>query len=284
MNDNIAAISCFFGKANSKVYPAPIDNHSYFFTNNSNIQNEAEKKGWKFIKIEFALQDDSLESALQAKYIKFLAFLKDFPEFKKYGQILYFDHRVFVKDIDVIKLLEIINENPNINIIIRRHERYRETIFGEIEEARMQERYDRHMDRTIKYVNEKIANEGISDKTDVCNTGLIFYNDYENVLPFVYEVYDTCINLQQPECQVIWATLSQKHKDKIKIIDFHSVIQVAWAEPFTNEFRITADYTFLYFILFVSIVLLLWFYLFQKNAYIFTPLKIIRRSGFQGKR
>jgi hypothetical protein len=263
-NKNILIVSCFFGKSNVKVYAAPAATNCYFFSNNGEIKSEAEIKGWSFIKIDFPLQDDTLESALQAKYVKFLMFLNDYPEFKKFDKILYYDHKVFIKDGDVSKLLIVAEENPNTNIIIRRHERYRKTIFDEIEEASGQERYQRHMKETIEFVNDKIKNDGVLDETPVCNTGLILYYNYKPVLPLTNDVYNTCTSLKQPECQVIWSVLSQKYADKITIIDFHSLIQPDWAEPFTNMKQSNNLYWMLLFC-FLFLVLFLYFY-FNKDG------------------
>ena len=82
----------------------------YFFSNNESIKNEIESKGWKFYYIPFKLYDDNITSALQSKYIKFLQFLNDYPDFKKYKKILYFDHKVFIKKEHLTKLNSLAND------------------------------------------------------------------------------------------------------------------------------------------------------------------------------
>ena len=65
------------------------------------------------------LSDDIIISSLQSKYIKFLKFLDDFPQFQNANSIIYFDHKenVFSATIDEIKSL--INNNVDKSLIIR---------------------------------------------------------------------------------------------------------------------------------------------------------------------
>jgi len=224
---NILLISCIFGNKFKKVYKAPLSYNCYFFSNNSEIQIEVENKGWKFIFVNFKLVDDYTTCSLQSKYIKFLIFLNDFPKFKNYKQILYFDHKVFIKENHIIKL---INITPK-NIIIRKHESKRNTIFSEVEESKSQERYNKNMQITITFINEKINKNEISNNVEICNTGLILYNNYDEILPMLYDIYNTFVNLQQPQCQIIWSICSQKYSDKITLIDFYNIIDPIWLDP-----------------------------------------------------
>ena len=232
MKQKILIISCIFGNKFKKVYPAPVSTDCYFFSNNITLQNEVENKGWKFIYVNLQLSNDSIKSSLQSKYIKFLIFLDDYPEFKKYKQILYFDHKVFIKQNDVDELMEILNENNNYNIIIRKHETYRDNIWSEVEEAKKQERYRKNMDKTIAFINNKIQKDKISPDVQICNTGMILYNNYDEVSPMLHNIYNTCVELEQPECQIIWSIYSQDYADKIILIEFN-YIKPLWKEPFT---------------------------------------------------
>jgi hypothetical protein len=204
------------------------------------LKSEIENKGWKFIFINFKLSTDNITSSLQSKYIKFLIFLNDYPEFKKYKQILYFDHKVFIKENDVDTLIDILNENDQYNIIIRKHENYRKNIWTEVEEAKKQERYNKNMNKTIKFINEKINKNEITADVDICNTGLILYNNYDDILPMLNDIYNTCVELEQPECQIIWSIYSQKYSNKIKLIDF-DYVKPLWKEPFTNRMNTSVN-------------------------------------------
>ena len=234
MKQDVLIISCIFGNKFKKVYPAPFLTNCYFFSNNMMLKTEIENKGWTFIFVDFKLSNDNITGSLQSKYIKFLIFLKDYPEFKKYKQILYFDHKVFIKEHDVDALIDILNENDKYNIIIRKHENYRKNIWSEVEEAKKQERYNKNMNKTISFITKKINKNEITADVDICNTGLILYNNYDDILPMLNDIYNTCIKLQQPECQIIWSIYSQKYSNKIKLIDF-DYVKPLWKEPFANR-------------------------------------------------
>ena len=52
------------------------------------------------------------------------------------------------------------------------------------------------------------------------NTGFIFYKDLSLSQKLCNEVYESCIKLGQPECQVIWAVLSQRFEKNITRVNF----------------------------------------------------------------
>ena len=249
-NDNeddmqkLLVISCIFGDKFKKVYPSPLSINCFFFTNNIHLKKEIENKGWKYVFVDFPMSSCPITSSLQSKYIKFLVFLKDYPEFKKHKQILYFDHKVFIKKEEIVKLVSLSNESNNkYNIIIRKHESTRYSIWDEVNEAKKQERYNKNMKETIEFINNKLEKKEIVENVEICNTGLIFYNNYHEIMPLLNNIYNTCVSLQQPECQIIWAVLSQKYMDKIKLIDFHREINPLWKEPFMNINRCTIIHT-----------------------------------------
>jgi hypothetical protein len=84
-------ISCIFGEEFKYVHPSPNNKNSYFFTNNRELKYEIINKGWNYIYINMVLSEDSIISSLQSKYIKFLNFLDDFPQFQNAKIIVYFD-------------------------------------------------------------------------------------------------------------------------------------------------------------------------------------------------
>lgn len=234
--EDILIISCIFGNKFIRVYEAPLKYNCYFFSNNIQIKEEVENKRWVFIYVNLELSDDYLISSCNSKYIKFLKFLDNYPTFKQYKSIIYFDHKLFVKEEDIDKLINnSLEDNHKYNIIIRKHENSHKTISSEIEVALGQERYSRNMDKTKNLISNKINNHEIKDEIEICNTGLIFYVNYKDrdIVNMLNNIYYACINLQQPECQIIWAIYSQNYLHKIKNINFHDIVQPLWKEPFT---------------------------------------------------
>jgi hypothetical protein len=271
--DKLLIVSCIFGQKFKKVYAAPLSENCYFFSNNPELKDEVENKGWSFIHVDMELSSDYLVSSLQSKYIKFLRFLRDYSQFKAYKQILYFDHKLSMKEEDVHKIVDVYNENPNYNIIIRGHELNRVGIFSEIEDSLKvdnmanEKRYSKNMEKTVEFVNKNIPDKQVADTIQICNTGMMLYTNYDEIMPLLDEVYDSCVSLQQPQCQIIWSVLSQKYKDKIKIIGFRDVINPTWNEPFVPLNQTSTDYYFylLFFVLFVGVV---YFYSSMKKNFI----------------
>ena len=74
------------------------------------------------------------------------------------------------------------------------------------------------MPETIAFVKNKIKNGEYTDANKVMATGVILYKlgdiKYRNrIMSLCNEVYDTCVKLNQPECQIIWCILSQPYDD-----------------------------------------------------------------------
>ena len=267
--ENILIISCIFGSKFTKVYEAPLNYNCYFFSNNMDIKEEVENKKWKFIYVNMKLSSDEVISSCNSKYIKFLIFLNDFSEFKKYKSILYFDHKLFVKEEDIDKLINnSIEDNHKYNIIIRKHENSHKSISSEIEVALNQERYLRNMNKTKELIINKINKNEIKDEVEICNTGLIFYVNYQDsdIINMLNNVYNTCINLQQPECQIIWAIYSQNYLHKIKTINFYDIVQPLWKEPFivlmeeNNEYNSNKFWLLFFIIIIIIILFIILFY------------------------
>lgn len=245
-NNNLLIISCIFGKNFKYVYPAPSEhkNNCIFFSNNISIQKEIELKGWKFYFIPFELSDDNISSSLQSKYIKFLQFLNDYPDFKKYKKILYFDHKVYLKKEHLSKLNNLVNDiDKKYCIIIRNHEEENRTLLQEIDAANNQERYKKNMDKIINLINNKISKKEI-EEIKICNTGLIYYINYEKIMPMLNDIYNMCIEYKQPECQIIWGICSQNYLDNIYNIHFHNFVKPLWKSPenIIENFMETSNY------------------------------------------
>jgi hypothetical protein len=219
---DILIISSFFGTGCDIFYHAPTSKNCVFFSNNLNIKDEIISKGWKFEFINVELSTDQITGSLQSKYIKFLQFLKDFDKYKKFRHILYFDHKFQVYDEHIDKIINILYENNNNpKIIIREHENIsRKTIWDEVNESSFQDRYKKNMDKTIDLINNQIKNNLLVENIKLCNTGLIFYNNYDEIIPMLNDIYDTGIKQQQPQCQILWAIHSYKYLHLIKTVKF----------------------------------------------------------------
>ena len=246
----ILIISCIFGKTFKKVYPAPQFSTSsiplvgvggnkvttpykcIFFTNNPKLKQEIENKGWTPVFINMPLSDNSIISSIQSKYIKFLQFLDNnrFKQLKeKYTKILYFDHKFYVQPQHIHKLINLVN-NEATRVVIRETPTLKTSIWSEVNAAKGQDRYKLGMSNTIDLINNKIKLGEIQVNIRICNTGIIYYNNYIPVLPMLNNIFSSCATLMQPECQIFWAIYSQQYADLIKTIPF-SIINPLWKCP-----------------------------------------------------
>ncbi len=217
---NLLIISCIFGKKFKHVHKSPDNKNSYFFTNNKYLKDEIINKGWNYIYVNKVLSDDYIISSLQSKYIKFLKFLDDFPEFQNAKIIIYFDHKenVSFDTLDEIKFL--INNNLDKSLIIRQTPSEKTSVYHEIEAAMGQKRYVKNMNITIKFIKNVLSNNEFNENVRICNTGLLIYINREKINELIKNVYEKCIEHEQPECQIYWSIFSQKYKDEIKEITF----------------------------------------------------------------
>lgn len=212
----LLCISCYFGNDKISIHRAPKPKNCVFFSNNIDVKDEALKNGWKFEYVAKELSSDAIMSSLQSKYIKFLIFLQDFERYRSYSKILYWDHHL---EVDFSHLEQVLKYDSleDISIVIREHENLsRKSVWDEIAEASTQERYRKHMQNTIDFIHGKLIGK-------VCNTGFIFYHNYECVLDMLQEIYDACCHLQQPCCQIFWSVYSPKYSQKIRMIPFREI-------------------------------------------------------------
>lgn len=259
MNEQVTVMSCIFGTKFKKVYSVPVpmpDNCSfYFFTNNPELKNEIVSKGWNYVFVDFELSSDPIVSSLQSKYIKFLmpnndkmmpknhsmivsqffgstfssTFGSTFPKGGD-GKIVYFDHKLDVKSKHMAKILELMNEYKDSSVIVRTTPRVKNTIWDEVNEANGQPRYKKNMHKTVALIHEKIANSEMTENVRICRTGILLYNNCVTIKPMLDEIYNLCIDLEQPECQIIWGIVSQKYEEFIKKLDWCESCP-NWGEP-----------------------------------------------------
>ena len=213
-------ISCYFGKRETSIHPAPQNFDCYFFSNNKKLKPVAEKMGWEFLLIKNEeLTVDYHLSSLQSKYVKFLQFDKTLIDWVEGESILYFDHKFIIKD-SVIS--ELVSQCDN-DVLMLKSNIVKGSIRDEIQEALPQKRYAKSMAKTISWIDNLVEKSNYSYDNSILLTGFIFYKNVPQIIPLCDEVYSACIQLKQPECQIIWAVLSQKFDNKItkkKFSDF----------------------------------------------------------------
>jgi len=201
--DELIVISCIFGNKFKKVFPSPDKKNSFFFTNNAEIKEEIVNKGWNYIYVNKPLSDNYIVSSLQSKYIKFLIFLKDYPEF----------------------------QNSNKSLIIRQTPINKSTIKQEIDQAMGQPRYVKNMNKTNNFVKQMISSRIIKENVRICNTGLLIYINRDKIEELLNNVYNKCMEHEQPECQIYWSIFSQKYKNEIKEIKWTDIKNIKRLVP-----------------------------------------------------
>jgi hypothetical protein len=223
-------ISCIFGDKFTRVHTSPNRENSFFFTNNPKIKDEITTKGWKYVYVSKPISNDLIVSSLQSKYIKFLQFLTDYPQFNK-KTIVYFDHKEHVTEHTLKEIDTLIKNNTNKSLIIRQTPRIKTTISHEINEAMGQGRYVKNMKKTREFVERMITSNNVSEKVRICNTGLMIYVNKQKIQGLLDEVYNTCMEHSQPECQIYWSVFSQGYKNEIKEIEWTTIKSIKRKEP-----------------------------------------------------
>jgi hypothetical protein len=186
----------------------------YFYSNNKRLKAEVIFKGWQFCFIESKIDNgESIASSLLAKKVKFLQI--DDANFIHVDHIIYMDSRRVSDDIS-----KIIQMNKK-GILLRYEAKLKPSIWHEVEEAKGQERYAKHMDKTVDFINTKIK-KGYCANNRVMNTGIIAYAMHARntaIRSLCDEIYNVCVMLEQPECQIFWCLLSQPYNDIIKAVE-----------------------------------------------------------------
>lgn len=234
--NDVLLVTGILGDKHTIIYDAPSPSHNcYFFTNNKKEKDNIINKGWNYEYLDIELSEDEITCSLQAKYIKFLKFIDDYDgKFKKFKQILYFDHKFNIKKEDVENILNISYKNENkYNVITRYHEEPKK-LWKEIEDSKYQYKYMKNIDKVINLVNSKVEDGSLkdADNVQIAMTGLLFYNNYDEITPLLNEIYDVGNELQQPQCQVLWSIFSQKYQDKILVVNHNEMNpELLWVYP-----------------------------------------------------
>jgi len=187
----------------------------YFYSNNKRLRTEIQFKGWHFCFVEGDIDNgESIASSLLAKKVKFLQ-IND-TSLRSFEHIIYMDSRRITDDI-----IHLIKMNQK-GILIRYEAKLKLTIWHEIEEAKGQERYTKNMDKTIDFINDKLIKDYVANNR-VMNTGIIAYSmgrKGKQIRALCDEVYNACMKLEQPECQIIWCLLFQPYIDILHAVEF----------------------------------------------------------------
>ena len=226
--DEYLIISCIFGNIYKNIYSAP-NNNCFFFTNNNKIKETIVNKGWNYVFVDFPIENFKL-SSIQSKYIKFLIFLKDYPQFNKFNKIIYFDHKINLTSNWLNKSIDLSKKYSNYSVIIRKTPKLKTKIWHEVTAAKGQPRYADTMNNTIDFIHNMIKTKNIKANIRICRTGLLIYNDYTNIQPMLNQIYDSCVKLNQPECQIFWALFSQKYLSHIMTIE-NKILNPTWVCP-----------------------------------------------------
>ena len=229
--NNLLIISCIFGQQFKYVHPSPDNKNSYFFTNNKDLKDEIINKGWNYVYVNKVLCNDIIISSLQSKYIKFLKFLDDFPQFQNAKTIIYFDHKENVSSSSIDKIKLLINNNLDKSLIIRQTPLDKTSVYDEIEAAISQSRYVKNMDKTKNFIKDITSNKEFNENVRICNTGLLIFINREEINELLNNVYEKCVEHQQPECQIYWSIFSQKHQNKIKEIKWTDLKNIQRKDP-----------------------------------------------------
>ena len=212
-------ISCYFGKKNTSINRAPLESKCYFFSNNNKIKNKAQSMGWQFVLIDhMPIEKDYRISSLQSKYVKFLQFDKNLIKWVEGENIIYFDHKLNVQKNNIVSAKDLCKTE----ILIKNHPT-QNSIQDEILDSSKQPRYAKAMEETIRWVESKVNKEGYIYENMMMATGFILFADVKGAQQLCDEVYNTCEELGQPECQIIWGVLSQKFEKNITRIGWKEI-------------------------------------------------------------
>jgi hypothetical protein len=195
----------------------------YFYSNNIKLKAEVLYKGWCFCFVKSVVENgESIASSLLAKKVKFLQ-VEDFysSKFDNVDHLIYMDSRRISDDI-----ANIIQRNQK-GILVRYEAKLKPSIWHEVDEAKGQERYAKHMAKTIDFIDSKLA-EGYSADYRVMNTGIIAYSMKslaikKKITSLCDEVYNACVTLKQPECLILWCLLSQSYMNIIKAEEYSEI-------------------------------------------------------------
>jgi hypothetical protein len=128
------------------------------------------------------------------------------------------------------RAIELSQNYNKFSVIIRKTPRLKRKIWDEVKAAKGQPRYADNMEKTTQFINDMIKKNDISENVRICRTGLLVYNNYKNILPMLNAIYNSCLELEQPECQIFWGLFSQKYSNHIMAIE-NKALNPDWVCP-----------------------------------------------------
>lgn len=231
-------ISGYSGLEASSVHPAPSGCKSLFFSNNKSVLHEARLKGWKAIRIpnpqvSSSSGDAEISSSLSAKAFKFLQLSPLTRRALKGQSMLYLDHKFKPTRSLVDAIVGLRRQDADILVFDTPSKK--SSIHQEVSDAMGQYRYSKAMPNTRAWMRHMIRFGLVKWRTRIARTGIIYYANPRLAFPFSSCVFNVCMALNQPECQIIWAALAQHPSapniqiedwDKIDAHAEHSVLPV----------------------------------------------------------
>lgn len=205
-----------------------------FFTNinDPRLKETLETKGWiyEFYDPCIVLNEISLEDlrfSLKSKSVKFLQFFEAFPQYQNHDFIVYFDDRFHLTEKNIDTWFKLSSTKDEC-IIVRRSPKVK-YVRDEIRESLHQPRYKINMEATKHFVFDRIKNDNGNDKYQICQTGLILYKMQHartEVMQFVNTVFQTIMDLRQPQCQIIWCVIAHSFPGLVHIIQNRDLLKV----------------------------------------------------------
>lgn len=216
--------SCLF-TANpvvSRVYKAP--RHCgwdcIFFSNSRTVGQIAARAGWQYHPLYAPSTGSELTYALASKQVKFLGFLGDqFTReescFGSYTHVIYHDHKILLAAEHVRALLALMEANPDKQIFNFQTPRQKDSLFAEVAAAQHQHRYLENMGSTLQFIGDLLMSDSATSKDCITRTGVLAYRVTPEVRYVTRIIQSACSTFQQPECQILWSLMTQRHRDLI---------------------------------------------------------------------
>ena len=156
MSPNLAIYSTYCGSSKDVTFvPRRYERYpSFFYTNNPQIQFQAEAAGWNsFLLNTLPLTDDPVQSAMQSKLAKAAPHL--LPALADFDYLFYLDDKMVVDESRLAELVEVLDYHKA-PLSIRRHPCPPPNILHEYTVSLEQKRYYDQRLRILDYMTEEL--------------------------------------------------------------------------------------------------------------------------------
>lgn len=183
------------------MHPLPPPLMGTVYSTEKKVQGE----GWNNKQVRLKV-GDSLVNSLSAKWAKFRNYPWDAPD-------LYIDASIAVNAHIVRRAEELADRD-----ILVGYEPTQRTLWEEVASAERQERYMRNSHKAKEWIRS--FGDQIRDLPTV-RTGFVFARPTPLAKEFFKEIYTTCVELEYPECQIVFTTLMQlpKYKGLVRVVE-----------------------------------------------------------------